>query len=175
MPLTNLGWDLFTPEGIEFYGKVNFLKAGLISADVLTTVSSTYAKEILSKEFGFGLEGVLKKREKDLYGVINGIDYDEWDPSRDDFYPRNYSRKDISGKVFCKKKLVKHCLDHQMMQCRTHASYRYGRQAVGTERAGPCFAVHPGTLSFGVKLVILGKGMKNSIGAFQRLRKNIRV
>ena len=86
---------LFNPEGMEFYGKINFLKAGIISADILNTVSNTYAKEILNKEFGFGLDGVLRVRETDLYGVINGIDYKEWDPSRDEFIPANYSHDDI--------------------------------------------------------------------------------
>ena len=62
MQLTNLGKELFTPEGIEFYGKVNFLKAGLLAADILGTVSTTYAKEILMKEYSFGLDGVLRKR-----------------------------------------------------------------------------------------------------------------
>ena len=74
MQLTNLGKELFTPEGIEFYGKVNFLKAGLLAADILGTVSTTYAQEILMKEYGFGLDGVLRKRKDDLYGIINGIE-----------------------------------------------------------------------------------------------------
>ncbi|MEW6214131.1 MAG: glycogen synthase GlgA [Nitrospirota bacterium] len=107
MPLTGLGWDLFNPEGIEFYGKVNLLKAGLISAGILTTVSNTYAKEILNKEFGFGLEGVLKKREIDIYGVINGIDYEEWDPSKDKFIPEDFSIEDLKGRAECKRQLVK--------------------------------------------------------------------
>ena len=81
MTYTGVGKDYFTPDGIEFYGKINFMKAGLNYADLLTTVSETYAREILEKEFGFGLEGVLRRRKEDLYGVINGIDYGEWDPA----------------------------------------------------------------------------------------------
>lgn len=114
MPLTGLGWELFTPEGIEFYGDVSFLKAGLISADVLTTVSNTYAKEILQKEFGFGLEGVLQKRAKDLYGVINGIDYNEWDPSRDEFIPKKFSTDSLQGRAECKRRLVKEASLHKV-------------------------------------------------------------
>jgi len=102
MQLTNLGKGLFTPEGIEFYGKVNFLKAGLLASDILGTVSATYAKEILMKEYSFGLDGVLKKRVDDLYGIINGIDYDEWNPSGDAFLPAAYSDNNISGKALCK-------------------------------------------------------------------------
>src|SRR5207302_7280004 len=72
MPLTGLGWDLFTPAGLEFYGKLNFLKGGLVFADVLNTVSKTYAQEIQTPEFGCGLEGVLQYRRADLHGVVNG-------------------------------------------------------------------------------------------------------
>ena len=85
MPLTGLEKNLFTPEGIEFYGKVNFLKAGLISADSITTVSNNYAKEILSREYGFGLDGVLRKRASALTGIVNGIDPKEWNPESDAF------------------------------------------------------------------------------------------
>ncbi|MEW6410186.1 MAG: glycogen/starch synthase, partial [Nitrospirota bacterium] len=83
MHLLGIGWEYFTPEGIEFYGKINFLKAGLIFSEVITTVSETYSKEIQTDEYGFGLDGVLRKRSRDLYGVINGIDYNEWNPSID--------------------------------------------------------------------------------------------
>jgi len=109
MPLTGLDPVLFNPEGIEFYGKINFLKAGLISADLITTVSNNYAKEILNKEYGFGLEGVLKKRSSALVGIINGIDYSEWDPGTDILIPKNYSAKDIAGKRDCKLQLMKNC------------------------------------------------------------------
>ena len=74
--MTGLGWDLFTPAGIEFYGKLNFLKGGLVFSDLLTTVSRTYAREIRTPAFGNGLEGVLEERSHDLHGVVNGIDYD---------------------------------------------------------------------------------------------------
>jgi len=68
MPMTGLGWDLFTPAGLEFYGKLNFLKGGLVFSDVLNTVSKTYAEEIQTPEFGCGLEGVLQFRRADLHG-----------------------------------------------------------------------------------------------------------
>jgi len=107
--LIGLGRDIFNPEGIEFYGKVNFLKAGIISADILTTVSPTYAKEILTAEKGFGLDGMLRKRVDSLFGVLNGIDYTEWDPADDDFIPSNYSKTNLSGKADCKKELLSRC------------------------------------------------------------------
>lgn len=104
--LTGLSTNLLTPKGIEFYGQMNFLKAGIISADILNTVSHTYAKEILSQEFGFGLDGVLRERIRDLYSVLNGIDPGTWDPSTDAFIPAQYSSHDLSGKVSCKSKLM---------------------------------------------------------------------
>jgi starch synthase len=109
MPLTGFDRNLFTPEGIEFYGKINFLKAGLISADSITTVSSNYAKEILSREYGFGLDGVLRKRASALTGIVNGIDNREWNPESDAFIKRNYNLKDIGGKKSCKLQLLKEC------------------------------------------------------------------
>jgi len=109
MPLTGFDKSLFTPEGIEFYGKISFLKAGLISADSITTVSNNYAKEILSSEYGFGLDGVLRKKVSVLTGIINGIDLSEWNPESDAFIKRNYSLKDIEGKRECKLQLLKEC------------------------------------------------------------------
>ncbi|MBI4685268.1 MAG: glycogen synthase GlgA [Nitrospirae bacterium] len=109
MRLTGLDWGLFNPEGIEFYGKMNFLKAGLLSADMITTVSDSYAKEILSREYGFGLDGVLSKRASDIFGIINSIDYKEWNPLSDAFIPKNYSSKKLNGKKMCKLQLMKEC------------------------------------------------------------------
>ncbi|MDO8282625.1 MAG: glycogen synthase GlgA [Thermodesulfovibrionia bacterium] len=105
MPLTGLGWEMFNMNALEFYGKINFLKAGIIFSDIITTVSRTYAQEILTPEHGFGLEGVLRERKDDLYGIINGIDLDYWGPLKDKFIPANYSSKDLSGKAICKRSL----------------------------------------------------------------------
>lgn len=110
--LTGLGWEWFNPEGLEFYGKVNFLKAGLIAADIITTVSNTYAKEILTTEHGYGLEGVLKNRLPDLYGVTNGIASEEWDPATDKFIAKRYGPSDMTGKALCKKELMQECSLH---------------------------------------------------------------
>ncbi len=106
MRLTGLDWDVFTPGGIEFWGKMNLLKSGLVYADIITTVSKTYSREIQTPEYGHGLNGVLRERAKDLFGIVNGIDYGEWDPSRDRDIPRPYSTARIAGKPACKKKLL---------------------------------------------------------------------
>jgi starch synthase len=106
LPLTGLPWDLFTPKGLEFYGKLNLLKAGIVFADVLSTVSPTYSREIQTPEYGHGLDGVLAERREDLYGILNGVDYDEWDPSVDRFIAARYSKDDLSGKAACRTDLL---------------------------------------------------------------------
>ncbi len=105
MPMTGLGWDLFTPAGLEFYGKLNFVKGGLIFSDLLTTVSRTYAREIRTPAFGSGLEGVLEERSRDLHGVINGIDYEMWDPQKDPAIAHPYSAADPEPKAVCRETL----------------------------------------------------------------------
>jgi starch synthase len=105
--LAGLEWKEFTPEKLEYYGQVNFLKGGLVYADVLNTVSVTYSKEIQSSpEFGYGLEGVLAHRSQNLYGILNGIDYSEWNPVKDDLIAVNYSLQEIDKKMECKRVLL---------------------------------------------------------------------
>ncbi len=158
MVLTNLGSDLFNPGGIEFYGKVNFLKAGIISADILNTVSETYAKEILGSDFGYGLDGVLRTRQDDLYGVINGIDHDEWDPSKDRFLSGHYDYDDISGKSACRRKLLRTLFTSS--QAGGESMPVIGMVTRLSEQKGLDLVIRavPELLSFGVKLAILGKG-----------------
>ncbi len=103
--MTGLPPALFVPEGLEFYGSINLLKGGIIHADYLTTVSPTYAREILTPEFGFGLEGVLQTRRGHLEGIVNGIDTDRWNPASDRFLPAPYSINDRAGKSVCKRAL----------------------------------------------------------------------
>jgi len=105
MHLTNLGWEVFTPKGLEFYGKLNFLKGGIVFADAVTTVSRRYREEIQTREYGAGLEGVLQERQADLYGILNGVDYEEWDPAKDLFIKERYHSGDLSGKKICKRDL----------------------------------------------------------------------
>jgi starch synthase len=106
MARTGLGWSFFTPDKLEFYGKVSFMKSGILYADRVTTVSPTYAKEILTPEHGFGLDGLLKTRSSDLSGVLNGIDTGEWDPAKDPHIATAYSRKATTGKEACRDALL---------------------------------------------------------------------
>ena len=105
MPLTGLTWDLFNWTEMEFYGKVNFMKSGLVFADALNTVSEQYAKEIQTEEYGCGLEGVLTARRESLFGVVNGVDYSVWNPAVDSLIPAKFSPEDLSGKARCKAQL----------------------------------------------------------------------
>ena len=107
LPLTSIPESHFTPEGVEFYGKINFLKAGLVYSHLITTVSEGYSREIQTEEYGYGLDGVLRKRSADLYGIINGVDYKEWDPATDKFIVANYDSQNLEGKRRCKEDLMK--------------------------------------------------------------------
>ena len=98
--LGDLGIDhaLFHPEGLEFFGRVSFLKAGIAWSDALTTVSPTYAQEIQTPEHGFGFDTLLRSRASHLMGILNGVDYDEWNPEKDPHLVARYSATDLSGK-----------------------------------------------------------------------------
>ena len=102
MPLTGLGWEHFTFDKLEFYGKLNFLKGGITFADAINTVSKKYAEEILTPEYGCGLEKALAYRKANLYGIINGIDYNEWNPATDGFISEKFDSKNFQGKAACK-------------------------------------------------------------------------
>ncbi len=96
MPLTGLGWDRFTPAGLEFYGGLNFLKTGILLSDMITTVSPTYATEIQSAWHGCGLDPVLRTRTHRLRGITNGIDDDIWNPATDPYLAKTY---DVSSRI----------------------------------------------------------------------------
>ena len=104
-PLLDLDAAYFTPQFLEFYGNVNFLKGGLIFADKITTVSPSYAEEIGTAEQGFGLEGVLQQRAADLVGILNGVDYQQWNPWTDPFLKEHYGEHSLTIKRDCKKNL----------------------------------------------------------------------
>ena len=106
LPLLMLPWDLFTIDKLEFYGKLNFLKGALVFSDFITTVSKKYSQEIQTAEYGFGLEGVLRARAGSVTGILNGVDYNEWNPQTDKFIVAHYSPEDLSGRAKCKQDLL---------------------------------------------------------------------
>ena len=106
MPILGLPWRLFTYEFLEFYGYLNFLKAGLVFADLINTVSPMYAREIQTPYFGCGLQGVLLQRTRQLSGIVNGADYGVWNPAHDPHLPAHYDGESVTaGKAKCKAHL----------------------------------------------------------------------
>jgi starch synthase len=107
LALANLPGEFFTLDGAEFYGQLNCLKAGIAFADVITTVSPRYAREIMTEELGCGLDGILRRRRHCLFGILNGVDYEEWNPANDPFLAHSYSAVRLGGKTACKLALQK--------------------------------------------------------------------
>jgi starch synthase len=99
--------SLYDPAALEFYGKVNFLKSGFLYADAISTVSPTYSREIQTPEYGCGLDGLLRMRSRDLHGILNGVDYLEWNPVTDPFLPARFGPRDLSGKRTCRAELLR--------------------------------------------------------------------
>jgi starch synthase len=97
---------VYRPDGMEFFGQISYVKAGIQFADALSTVSPTYAGEIQTPEFGFGLDGALRARAGVLTGILNGADYADWNPQTDPFIPARYSSADLAGKATCKRQLL---------------------------------------------------------------------
>ena len=102
-----LPWNLGTREGLEFHGNISYLKGGILFSEVVNTVSPQYAREIQGAEMGYSFDGILRSRADDLSGILNGVDYDEWDPGVDKHIARNYSAEDVSGKAACKADLLR--------------------------------------------------------------------
>jgi starch synthase len=105
-----LQWGNLTPEKFEDHGRINFLKGGIVYADLATTVSPTYARETRTPELGFGLAPYLNNKGDDYFGIINGADYEQWNPETDPLIPARYSAADLSGKAICKRELQRRFL-----------------------------------------------------------------
>jgi starch synthase len=107
LPAIGLDRRVFHMNGLEFFGKVSCIKAGIVYSDAISTVSRRYALEIQTEEYGFGLDGVLSERSSKLYGIPNGVDYGNWNPETDPYIAAYYSVDDLSGKAACKQDLVR--------------------------------------------------------------------
>jgi starch synthase len=151
---TGLAPSLFTPSTLEFHRSVNLLKGGIVFSDYLTTVSPTYAREILTPEFGFGLEGVLKGHQDRLTGILNGIDIEQWNPETDPHLPAHYSLTNHAGKNICKKALQREFQlpekDVPLVSVIARLTSQKGSDLVGD--------IIPDLLTQDVQLVILGTG-----------------
>ena len=105
-PLTGLDWQLLSPKALECCGKINFMKGGLVFADLLSTMSAKYREEILTSEHGFGLEGIFQERAGDFFGLREGLDYYLWHPGQDAYLACRYNQNHLAGKKACKEQLV---------------------------------------------------------------------
>jgi starch synthase len=108
MDVMEVGWEYFNPHSLESFDGVNILKGGIAEADAVTTVSKKYAQEIQTPEFGFGLDGHIRAHNHKLFGILNGVDYDEWNPAKDSYLEANYDVDDMSGKIECKRDVQRH-------------------------------------------------------------------
>ena len=106
VPSIGLGPEVLSPEALEFWGQISYLKGGVNFSEKITTVSPTYAREIVTPEGGFGMHGVIARRQRDLVGIVNGIDVDRWNPATDTFVPSHFTADDLSGKREAKRGLL---------------------------------------------------------------------
>jgi starch synthase len=148
-------WSEFTADGVEFFDRLSFLKAGLSYADALTTVSPTYAKEIQTPEAGWGMDGLLRRRAKDLQGILNGVDAEVWDPRTDAFLAAHFDEHDLGGKAACKRALLEQLgLDPDEGPPLFGVVSRLAEQK-GLDILLPAL---PRLLEAGAKVVVLGSG-----------------
>lgn len=161
--------QFYEMNGLEFHGKVSFLKSGLFFSDKLTTVSPTYANEIQGDEQGCGLNGLIGSRKYDLRGILNGVDPNVWSPAKDQLIPANYSVKSMTGKLKCKTALQEHYglkiqNDAPLFVVVSRLTEQKGLNLVleGLEQI----------ISLGGQLAILGSGDRNIEEAFQAAAKN---
>ncbi|MFW6112732.1 MAG: glycogen synthase GlgA [Thermodesulfobacteriota bacterium] len=116
-PLLGLPWTVFSMNGLEYYDKINLLKGGIVFADAVNTVSRGYSQEIQTPEYGYGLEGVLKHRREVLFGIVNGVNYEDWNPETDPLIAANFGPKNLKGKAKNKTALMEaYNLDQKLAQ-----------------------------------------------------------
>ena len=160
---------LFSPDGMEFFGRVSYIKSGISFSDALTTVSPTYAREIQTPELGFGLDGALRARSGVLTGILNGVDYGEWSPEVDPLIPAHYSAADLSGKQECKRKLIEEfglpaeAMDRPLLGTVSRFTPQKGADILA-EAAGEI-------MSGDVYLVALGSGEREYEESFRRMEQ----
>jgi starch synthase len=153
----------YAVEGVEFYGQVSFMKAGLQFADAITTVSPSYAREIQTPEQGCGLDGLLRHRAAALHGILNGVDYGVWSPANDTAIAARYDADDAGAKAVCKAALQREC----GLEARADAPL-FGIVSRLTEQKGLPLVLEalPGLLAAGGQLVVLGSGDARLEAAF---------
>ncbi|MBJ7552940.1 glycogen synthase GlgA [Marinomonas spartinae] len=159
--------ELLDIHGMEFYGRFSGLKAGLVYADRITTVSPTYAKEILTSEYGDGMDGTLRAMRHKLSGILNGVDYDQWSPEKDDHITTRYSPDTIEKKLDNKLALLR---ENGLSEDPTKLVF--GVVSRLTEQKGLDLILEaiPSVLNKGARLIILGSGDSALETAYQALQ-----
>ena len=159
--------EAWSMDGVEYFGDFNFLKAGIAYSDMITTVSPSYAREILTERFGFGMDGILRHREHDLTGILNGADYCIWDPRNDKFLTTTYSRADFSGKAECKRDLLEKLGLSPSLMDRPLLGF-VGRLR-GQKGIDLLLEILPRVMELDVGVVVLGEGSLRYEGAIQSM------
>jgi starch synthase len=167
MPRFGLPEWLYRSDGLEFHGAASALKAGLVFSDALSTVSQRYSLEIQTPEFGGKFDSLLRARRDDLFGILNGVDYDEWSPERDWRIAANFSIDDLSGKLVCKRDLLRNFslpedTDRPVIGCVSRLSDQKGFDLI--------LEVIDFVLDRGAVFILLGSGASIYEREFQRLR-----
>lgn len=154
-PILGLPESAFSSDGVEFFGDVSFLKAGIRYSDCLTTVSPSYAREILTPEFGCGLDGLLRQRVRRLSGILNGVDYRMWDPAADPYLPANFGSRELSGKQVCKAALQ---CELELEQVPDTPLIIYLSRVTDQKMADVVIQALPSILERNVQFALLGQG-----------------
>jgi starch synthase len=158
-PLASLGLpeNLFTPDGIDFHGQISFLKAGIRFSDRLVTVSPSYAREIMTPEFGCGLDGLLRDRAADLDGIVNGVDCEVWNPATDPHLPATFGADCMAGKDRCKAELQR---ELGLAACARTPLMIWASRLTHQKMADVASEVLPEMLQRKVQFALIGEGDK---------------
>ncbi len=159
---------LFNMNDLEFYGKVNFMKSGILYSDAVSTVSHKYAEEIMTPEYGCGLDGLLRTRKDVLYGIPNGVDYSVWSPKADRFISDNYDAGSVDKKLDCKRDLLDHVqlkvpLDKPLLGCVTRLAEQKGMDLLA--------GIVEKIVQTGAGMVVLGRGSRYYNNLFHGLAR----
>jgi starch synthase len=160
--------EFWHPQWLEHFGGVNFVKAAILSADRITTVSRTYAEEIRTPEHGTGLDGPLRDRAADLIGIVNGIDTVAWDPAADSRLAASFDADHPAGRAACQT-AVREELGFSGVAGRPRPLLGFIGRLVDSKGADLLIAAAPALLALGVDLVVLGSGERRLAGALQAL------
>ena len=174
LPVIALPREAYSIEGVEYHGSVSFMKAGIFFSDVITTVSRTYAQEIQTPEYGYGIEGLLRARAGDLHGIVNGIDYQIWNPRQDPLIEAGYNEESLD-----KKALNKRALQAQMGLPEDDSAPLFGFVGRLTEQKGVDLIAEnlQYMVSEGAQIVLLGTGdriLERFLDDISAIHKNIR-